>query len=250
MRTPYALTILGFLLASASSAQYCSPAVINDCWIWRATNINVGGLNWIAGDLLDCDISDFTAQSATVVAGEGTPMTVLNYQWCGCAVWVDLDNSASFEDSENLFHEYADDSAATYQFDLLVPSATPVGSYRMRVLAGWATDCYTDTFPSGYGACGTYDYGSFQDFTLQVTDGVGVEETTGSPFSMSPNPSNDAVTISGLSSKTSVEVLDATGRLLEQHIAQGDRLVLDLSDRVAGLYFVHVDGTAQRLVVR
>jgi hypothetical protein len=155
------------LFANAALAQYCSPTFTNGCFSWRNQNIVIGSINWSLGST-SCTISDYTSLSTTVTAGETLPMTVTNGNWCGAGVWVDFNSDFSFDDSENLFHAYQGASTATYNFNITIPANVAAGSYRMRVIAGWGTDTFDNTSSNGYGACGTYQYGSFQDFTLQV----------------------------------------------------------------------------------
>jgi GEVED domain/PKD domain len=162
----YALMLLAFF-ANTASAQYCSPTFTNGCFSWRNQNIVVGSINWALGST-SCNTSDYTGLSTTVTAGETLPMTVTNGNWCGAGVWVDFNSDFAFDDSENLYHSYQGASTATYNFNITIPANVAAGSYRMRVIAGWGTDTFDSASTNGHGACGSYQYGSFQDFTLQV----------------------------------------------------------------------------------
>jgi len=95
-------------------------------------------------------------------------MTVVNGDWCGCAVWVDLNNDNDFDDAgENLYTIYTANALNTYSFNITVPSGTSNGLHQMRVIACWGSDGVTVS-PNGYGPCGTYQYGNYDDFTLNV----------------------------------------------------------------------------------
>ena len=56
----------------------------------------------------------------------------------------------------------------TYDIQITGPATVAAGTYRMRVIAGWGTDCFDSASTNGYGACGSYQYGSYQDFTIHV----------------------------------------------------------------------------------
>lgn len=251
MRTRYAFSLPVLVSASLGQAQYCSPSFVNGCFNWHNISVNAGSIAWTSGTD-DCSVSDYTSLSTTVNAGDDLDMQVASGVWCGCAVWVDLDQSNSFEDAENLYYIYVGaDPSYTYDFGISIPAGTPSGNYRMRVIAPWGSDGFLDTNTNGYGPCGSFQYGNFNDFTLNVINTIGVPETEGNAlFAMSPNPVEDMVTLSGLPLRQTVDVLDATGRTLVQRVAQTDRLQLDVQDWRAGIYFVRAGGMTRRLIVR
>ncbi|MBL7965007.1 MAG: T9SS type A sorting domain-containing protein [Flavobacteriales bacterium] len=224
MNTRYALFTLGLLSWNLLSAQsYCSPTFLNGCTLWRNLSVNVGTINWVAGS--DCFVSDFTSQSTVLTPGVAEPMTVSSGNWTGCAVWVDLNNNQNFEDSENLFHQYVGgDPSFTYNFTITLPPGTPAGSYRMRIIAGWGTDGFTPGSINGYGPCGNYQYGNFNDFTVVVSGSTAVAAQASSPLRISPNPTADRVTV--------VNGTTAVIAHVELRTLDG-RLVMDLP--VAGL---------------
>lgn len=163
------------LLASVgANAQYCSPTFNGGCFSWDVQAVNVGCLNWTVSN---CSTSDYTSLTSTAIAGVPVAMSVTAGNWCGCAVWVDFDNSGTFDAGENLYTSYNGAQTYTYNFNITVPAGTPVGTYRMRVLGGWGSNGVTgQQYPSGNGSgpCGAYAYGSFDDFTLSVVSGGNV----------------------------------------------------------------------------
>ena len=151
MRNRYAHVVLILLLAQDLSAQYCSPTFANGCFSWRTLEVQAGSINWAPG-ADDCSLSDYTTLSTTVDAGTMLPMRVLNGTWCGCAVWVDWNQSNSFEDSENMYFIYVGGSPSyEYQFGITIPLATATGAYRMRIISPWGSDGFhpaRDTHPA------------------------------------------------------------------------------------------------------
>ena len=255
MKTRYAsiaFFLFGALLVRAQS--YCTPSFPNGCFNWRTVSVSAGSINWTPG-VDDCSVSDYTNLSTTVNAGDDLAMTVETGVWCGCAVWVDLDNSSSFEDSENLYFAYVGaDPSYAYNFSISVPGGTPTGAYRMRVVAPWGSDGFLDTNTNGYGPCGSYQYGNFNDFTLNVVGSNGLAEVTAhAGFAVAPNPASNMTQITASPSIDQLTVRDAQGRVVEQHFVQGDRFMLDAHALSSGVYMVQVSnarGTAtQRLVI-
>ena len=243
MNKRYALLLPVLFAAFASTAQYCSPTFPNGCFSWSNLSISLGTLNW---NNTDCTISDYTGLSTTVTAGVPTPMTVVNGTWTGCAVWVDLDNDGTFQDSENLHYEYVGGSPSyTYSFNITVPANTPSGVYRMRVIAPWGSDGFLTTNTNGYGPCGAYQYGNFNDFTLNVSGTTAVAEASAgatAPVLLSANPTNGLVALqaSAAAPLQRVIVRSMDGRVVQDQAfaANMDRVQLDLSAVAEGAYVI------------
>ena len=235
---------------TALSQTYCSPTFANGCFNWHNQTIQVGSINWAIGS--DCTVSDFTTQSTTVNAGDQVPMTVISGVWCGASVWVDFDQSMSFEDSENLFHDYVGgDPGYTYAFTIDIPMGTPAGSYRMRVIGAWGSDGFTPGSMNGWGPCGSFQYGNFTDLTLVVDVGTAVEEADQQGQLVAwPVPTHGPlqVTLDGSFTDRLVTLHTYDGRqLMEQRVPAGvSRTDLDLSDLEPGAYLLRVSGTEAR----
>lgn len=228
--------------ASQLTAQYCSPTFTNGCFLWRNQEVNIGTINWTLG-ASDCLLSDYTAQSTVVTPGVAEPMTVVSGNWTGCAVWVDINNNGTFEDIENLYYSYVGgDPSYTYSFSITLPMGTPAGAYRMRVVAPWGSDGFLDTNVNGFGPCGSYQYGNFDDFTL-IISGTGVAE----PFNgmneglvLAPNPCTDvvSVTVPGKGPMERIVIIAVDGRLMKEFVLAPPThsTMLDLTDLAPGAY--------------
>lgn len=225
-----------------ANAQYCSPDFTFGCSGWQIMSVNVGSFNWSS---TDCTAWDETASMITVNTADSIPMAVTDGAWCGCSVWVDLDNSGSFEDSENLYHTYVGgDPSYTYNFNIGIPPSTPEGAYRMRVIGAWGSDGFTNGSENGYGSCGSYQYGNFNDFTLQVDYSTAIADVVASSeaaFTASPNPTTGRMSLNlGEHASASRIVLESMdGRTLRTwNGTTTATLEMDLSTLPAGIYLV------------
>jgi len=219
--------LAALLTASPFMAQYCSPTFANGCFIWNTTQVLAGTINWTPGADA-CSVSDYTTLSTTVDAGDVLPIRVTNGSWCGCAVWIDFDQSSSFETNENLYYSYVGGSPSyEYQFGVTIPPTTPSGSYRMRIVSPWGSDGFLTANGNGNGPCGAYQYGDFKDFTVNVIGASQVEEaSTGQQVSIAPNPASGMVSITGLPSSGTLQVFDARGSLVAQTpVARGSAVI-------------------------
>ncbi|MBK9758390.1 MAG: T9SS type A sorting domain-containing protein [Flavobacteriales bacterium] len=255
MKNNYALvSILVLSTFSANAQSYCTPSFLNGCFSWSNKFITIGSINW-ALDASDCAEYDYTSMSTSVTAGIPVPVSVENGSWCGCAIWVDLNNNFTFEDSENLYHTYVGGSPTyVYDFDLTIPTGTPDGSYRLRVISPWGSDGVT-VGDNGYGGCGDYQYGNFEDFTINVGDVSSVGENAASTSIITfPNPTNGPLTIEAGTGQPLERILvrSADGRLVQELAFTGmaAKVLVDLSALPDGVYLVQGISSVATLTVR
>ncbi|MEO8589711.1 MAG: T9SS type A sorting domain-containing protein [Flavobacteriales bacterium] len=180
-------------------------------------------------------------------------MNVVNGIWCGCAVWVDLNNNSSFEDAENLHYEYVGgDPSYIYDFTIPIPANTPTGSYRLRVIAAWGSDGFLNTNTNGYGPCGDFQYGNFDDFTLNVMGSTGIAQAgdpTGVAVTVGPNPTDGLVTLTTQGDVDRIKVLTTDGRAVQDHglTTRAEKVQVDLSALPNGVYLLQcISGTGSR----
>jgi hypothetical protein len=239
MEHRYALLLSTLLALPAAKAQtYCEPTFPLGCFNWHSQTITLGDIDWTSSDCLE---ADHTGLSTIVSAGETLPMTVASGVWTGCAVWADFDQSDSFEESENLYYIYVGaDPSYTYSFDITIPPGTPAGSYRLRVISPWGSDGFLSTNTNGYGPCGTYQYGSFDDFTLVIPGTDAIAEEDAARLAVGPNPTNGPLSITSDANDPveRIAIWSADGRVVQRYTpsAPNATVRLDLSLLPAGVY--------------
>jgi GEVED domain/Secretion system C-terminal sorting domain len=235
-----------FVQNTQAQIVYCEPSFNQGCFNWSNREITLDSIQWTLG-LTDCTISDYTTMSTTLVKGVATPMTVLNGAWCGVGVWIDYDLNGDFDSTENLYYQYTAGDPQTYSFLIMVPNTVPDGSYRMRVIAGWGTDCYTVS-ANGYGACGIYEYGNFNDFTVNITSNVGIKDTEPNSFSLYPNPANTNINLN-LSTDDIGEkysIVDPSGKIVLTGTITALNSSIDISNLTNGTYLIMIKERVNR----
>ncbi|MXN90698.1 T9SS sorting signal type C domain-containing protein [Flavobacterium sp. Sd200] len=130
------------------------------------TNVTFGGINNTT-TTEDNNYGDFTAQIANIGQGVTTPFSLtLNVpQSYNVKIWVDWNNDLDFNDpGEELYSgaSAAGEETSTITGYLTVPFDTVLGNHRVRVgaVVNWL---------SNISACYTGEYGSYEDYTLNVT---------------------------------------------------------------------------------
>jgi hypothetical protein len=239
------LAFFGISTSATSQISYCSPTFPNGCFSWNTQEVDLGTISWTLG-VEDCSISDYTALQTNLTKGEAHPMTVVNGAWCGTGVWIDLNQDGAFDETENLFYQYQASELQTYDFDITIPSSTANGLYRLRVVTGWGSDCF-NVSDNGYGACGSYQYGSFQDFTINVTSAIGVTENanlTSTAIKMSPNPVQESavITVTGMNQGGAYSILDQLGKQVMAGRLTSGQSVLNFENLATGVYMINIVG--------
>jgi len=119
-------------------------------------------------------------------------------------------------------------------------------SYRMRVIAGWGSDCYNPG-ANGYGPCGLYAYGNFDDFTIHVvgigTGGTGLYSTL-PPIEVEPNPATTSVMVTIKNAHSGIlQLTNLLGQVIYTVTINKEKEVLDVTTIPDGIYLVqYYDG--------
>jgi hypothetical protein len=253
MKSNSALRMIPVLMMSAvmitsfsASAQYCSPVFAYGCYSWNNQTITLNTLNWNLGST-SCSVWDYTTDTVLLFSGVSYPMTVTNGNWCGCGVWIDVNNDQVFDSSENQFNKYIANATNTYSFNISIPATVPPGYYRMRVIAGWGTDCY-NVSSNGYGPCGSYQYGNFDDFTVGLDVYTARSENKGGisgSIRVVPHPAQDAVTVYvpfRNDMPAVMQLLDAAGHLVMEWPVTGEQETIGTGQLAGGIWLIRYVG--------
>ena len=162
----------GYVTGSATTGSYCTPGISYNCDGYYTTSVALNGLSQSVG----CGATNYLSDTYSVTAGVTYTMTtVVSSGSVGSAAWIDYGNDG-FNGSgdnvaDNLYHINYNGTTTSYAEAVTVPTTVVTGTYRMRVIGGGFTDCYsTSETTYGYGPCGTvtYLYGSYQDFNIYI----------------------------------------------------------------------------------
>ena len=149
------------------------------------SNVTFGmGDNIVNNDTPKATYADYSSQIGAVQAGVESTIAITyatGYTY-GTIIWVDLDNSLSFEDSEIVYTGTSgSDNPTTLNANIIIPATQTLGDYMMRI---GGADSGFDSYISGSSttapsACYTGNWACFQDYTLRVLEAPSCPMPTG-----------------------------------------------------------------------
>ncbi len=233
---------------------YCMPTATSGC--------NIDGIKKFILNTIDADdggngcntepagspqgYADRTAMSTDLT--QGTDYTLqAQMNWTAgtgveaLSVWIDFDDSGTFEVSERLIEgEFFTVANALQDFTLSIPASAAVGSHRLRAKA-------MDTSASGdvLNPCSDYAFGETQDYTVNIGQ-LGIEDVSilNAEFTVVTLPNNqfDISLKTSFDGTASIAVYNVLGQTLAFNNLrkEGDSFNyhLDMSYANAGVYFI------------
>jgi hypothetical protein len=275
--------LLSTFIFSAAQAQYCTavgPTSNIDSNVETVQlmgvigNINYTGCPGVVG------LQDLTSLSTTLNAGDPYTISVKfgtcggNYGGAG-TVWIDYDQSGSFDASEVVGTWQGTPPVATSVFNFTVPAGAQNGTTRMRV-----TQQEAGTLPLD--PCATFSWGSVMDFSITIGNGIDcsayIGDNTTEPvivaslpyigtgdnsycygndnlvypspdvyYRLNPSPLMESITVSlcGSSFDTFLSVVDVNGDVIafnDDYDACGTQSGLTFNTAGLGIVYVIVEG--------
>ncbi len=159
----------------------------------------------------------------------------------GFAVWIDFDDSGTFESSELLIDSAFQTFEALEDFTLTIPVGAALGTHRLRAKAIDITggDVLTDP-------CADFAYGEVHDYSVRILDALSIENPAISQAELMvltlPNNQFDISLITTFEGTASIAIYNVLGQTLAFNNLekQGDRYnyKLDMSYVDTGVYFI------------
>lgn len=144
----------------------CSPSYTGSDF---SHNIGSATIDTLSLSSISYNTHDYTAQSFSANAGDSVSCSLVSHGWCGVGVAADWNNDGDFDDLNEILALPSYDAVdpATYAFKIMIPPTVVTGTYRVRLWNRLANS--QNGTPAG-SPCGAYDYGSWLDVTVDVTN--------------------------------------------------------------------------------
>lgn len=213
--------------------DYCQP--ILDCSDGAAI------LNFSVNDFSNtttCSTNgynDFSDLEVLLTKGEANVLEVkIGYGWYeeSVSMWIDFNNNFIFEEDEFFYIGEGTNTTLTKSIEL--PQYVQPGSYRMRLRlatvgenqATWDKSCDVSQF-----------YGETEDYTVNIVEKLGVNETYTSKVKLYPNPVKANLNITHIDKIRSLDIIDSSGIIVLRK--QGGKN-LNVAELKTGIYIVKI----------
>jgi hypothetical protein len=206
--------------------------------------------------------NDFTDISTDLTQGEEYDLTITtNYGSQHVTVWVDFNDNFAYEADERILVDFelaagAGAGSYTETTQVTIPADAALGMHSMRVKSNWNAPVPDD-------ACEETTYGETEDYTVNITDVLGVqdEDFAATDLIVTTLPANKFELIFNTSAYTNdlpVRVTNMLGQTLAYYVLEnngaGYSKVIDMSYVSTGVYFFTIgDGTdskVKRVIVK
>ncbi|MCS3533113.1 T9SS type A sorting domain-containing protein [Chryseobacterium sp. JUb7] len=231
--------LFGTAFSGLNAQTYCNPSYPNGCSSWRITQVTIPSANFNNSFASGTCTSgrDRTSIVANLTPGSSYTINITTMGWIACAMAIDFNNDGDFNDAGEVLYlpAYLGNTATeTYTGTFTIPASTAPGNYRMRIWNRLANS--TNGTPAD-SACGTYQYGTWTDYTANISQQLGTSETARSTAKVYPNPTSDLLNIESENTITSVEIYDFNGRLLKNVSSEKSKKIsIKISDLQSGTY--------------
>ena len=149
---------------TVEAASYCTPTFS------RTTDyiasFSLGSISNTSSGFSTGGYGNFTNLSTSLEQGASVTASLTSSDGSGthaAAVWIDFDDSYTFETSERVGTKDGIGASATVDIDLTIPNDAAAGSHRMRVVYQYNVSA-TDINP-----CASANYGEAEDYTVIIT---------------------------------------------------------------------------------
>lgn len=204
---------------------------------------------------------DFTDLIANLAQGGNYDITLTTgYGDQYVKVWVDFNDDFTFSNNEVILNNFviAPGSAAgnyTETASMTIPTNATLGQHRMRIKTNWSANVPVD-------ACEETTYGETEDYTANITDELGVNESFyNADFVISSQDQNYfdlSFKSPSYTNDLPVYVMNNLGQTLAYYLLEYDGTgfskTIDMSYVASGVYFIKIGSKSlnkvQRIIVK
>ena len=212
---------------------------VDDGGIGCNTEPSDGPLGYADRRYLTTDLSRYSGQNSYTIQamqlwGTGADAYPPNAE--GFAVWIDFDDSETFESDELLIESSFDGYGVLENFTLNIPTDAPLGTHILRAKAIDLTTGDNLTNP-----CDNFSYGEVHDYSVNIISTLSTENIDfKNNFNIYPNPSNGMFNVISEYEKANFKIYDIVGKEIFNGTLGSGNNSLDLSKSNNGVYILNI----------
>ncbi len=247
------------ILVFGGSADPCTP-LAGPCTASAVCDehINTVSLNTINNSSAcgNNGYTDYTNISTTLAKGNTytltiTPAIINNTQSIAytndeIAAWIDFNNDFDFNDPGEQVAYVLVGSGWTNTFNVTIPLTAQTGQVRMRVRISYQPD-------GAITPCGPATFGETEDYSINITSGVGIDELPIAQVQVYPNPANEVlfIDLKDVENVNSIALLDVNGKQIQELTNVKNGLnTFQIEQLAAGVYQVRISQDGYQVTQR
>ncbi|MFN5311922.1 MAG: GEVED domain-containing protein [Flavobacteriales bacterium] len=247
------------ILVFGGSADPCNP-LAGPCTASAVCDehINTVSLNTINNSSAcgNNGYTDFTNISTSLAKGNTYTLTItpailnntqsIAYTDDEIAAWIDFNNDFDFNDPAEQVAYVLVGSGWTNTFNVTIPLTAQTGQVRMRVRISYQPD-------GAITPCGPATFGETEDYSINITSGVGIDEHPLAQVQVYPNPANEVlfIDLKDLENVNSIALLDVNGKQIQELTNVKNGLnTFQIEQLAAGIYQVRINQDGYQITQR
>lgn len=212
-------TVIRVLPNNPSTSTYCGVFATTSEPI---TSVTFAGITNVSDPNSSSSYENFLSQVGNVERNKEYKVTVKGNTYGGFKVstftaFIDW-NQNGILDNENEIYRIGFVKGSTgmdtqfAELNIKVPENAVIGNTRMRILKVNSPSTFAMFWPTG--ACGNYNNGQVEDYTINVKEALSTNDTSFNKIQFYPNPVKDILTVSSDKKVNSISVYNAAGQLV------------------------------------
>lgn len=212
---------------------YCTAGATSTSFE-KISNVTFAGIN--NNSTSTAGYEDFTAVEGNVNAGSSYPFsanfTGTSFNDDQVIVWIDFNQDKTFSNDERVL--ITTPGKAPWTGTINIPTTALTGKTRMRVRL------HDSVLTPNATPCGTSSYGQVEDYSINISPALGVQDVSKAGLQVYPNPVKNIVNIEMKSKIKAVQIFDAAGKLIMTHSADQSKTQINLEKLNSGVYLMKV----------
>ena len=226
-----------FNFTTESALSYCSMSSADSDYEY-ISKVVVADMTNSSGA---ASYSDFTSESGKLINLNlnETYSIAVSKTWTSdkyneaVVAWIDYNRDGTFSASEIILNSSLSQTTPV-SGSFTVPSTAYSGNKLLRLRVAMSDGSNFDSSS----ACGTYDYGEVEDYSVSITDPLSTGSSSDANIKMYPNPVDTVLNIVNASQTATYQVYDMSGKLTMAGTIKNEEI--DMSSLAVGAYMMVV----------
>lgn len=151
-------------------------------------------------------------------------------------VWIDFDQNKAF--NQNRETVLSVEGRSPWTGTITIPEDAPIGKTRMRIRL--LDVDHAPSNPVNSTPCGDGGFGQVEDYTIEITENLGIADLNAFGIKAYPNPISDSYFIDSQQKIKEIQIVDMMGKTRMMKDFSLNQINLDMTKFASGMYFIKI----------